>query len=56
MYKFTNGVIVFTKEDRDNFLKAGYTLVEEKNENKDNSGTVAEEPRECKKPVKKLHK
>ena len=41
MYKFTNGFIVYTAEDRDNLLKNGYKLVEEKvNENKDNSGVV----------------
>lgn len=41
MYKFTNGLVVFTKEDRDNLLKLGYKLVEEKdNENKNNDGVV----------------
>jgi hypothetical protein len=41
MYKFTNGLVVFTKEDRDNLLKIGYKLVEEKgNENSNNNGVV----------------
>ena len=29
MYKFTNGIVVFDKETRDEFLRAGYRLVEE---------------------------
>ena len=29
MYKFTNGIVVFDKKTRDDFLKAGYRLVEE---------------------------
>ena len=44
MYKFTNGVVVFTEEDKNNFLKAGYIL-EEKKENvkeKDSNGTINE--------------
>ena len=32
MYKFTNGIVVFTEEDKENFLKAGLKLVEEENE------------------------
>lgn len=31
MYKFTNGVVVFTEEDKENFLKAGYILEKEEN-------------------------
>ena len=50
MYKFSNGVVVFTEEDKENFLKAGYVLVEDiKNENKDNGGVIGEEPRKSKK-------
>lgn len=33
MYKFTNGIVVFDKKTRDDFLKAGFTL--EKQENND---------------------
>ena len=29
MYKFTNGIVVFDKKTKDNFIKAGYKLVEE---------------------------
>lgn len=49
MYKFTNGVVVFTEEDKDAFVKAGYVLVEEKNEDKSNDRIIAEEPRGRKK-------
>lgn len=28
MYKFTNGIVVFDEKARDNYLKAGYKLVE----------------------------
>ena len=37
MYKFSNGVVVFTEEDKENFLKAGYVLVEEVKNEEDNS-------------------
>ena len=30
MYKFTNGIVVFDKETRDAYIKAGMHLVEEK--------------------------
>lgn len=30
MYKFTNGVVVYDKETRDAYIKAGMSLVEEK--------------------------
>lgn len=30
MYKFTNGLVVFTEEDKENYIKAGLVLVEEK--------------------------
>ncbi len=47
MYKFNNGVVVFTEEDKENFLKAGFTLVEEKKEEKheknDNDAYVTRE-------------
>ena len=29
MYKFTNGIVVFDEKTRDDFIKAGYKLVEE---------------------------
>lgn len=45
MYKFTNGVVVFTEEDKNNFLKAGYILeenkVEEKDEINNNDGVIS---------------
>ena len=28
MYKFTNGIVVFDEKTRDDFIKAGYKLVE----------------------------
>ena len=50
MYKFSNGVVVFTEEDKDAFIKAGYVLVEEiKNENNDDDRVIKEEPRRGKK-------
>ena len=54
MYKFTNGVVVFTEEDKEAFVKAGYVLVEEKNEDNDNNGIVKEEPGRRKKTSTKL--
>lgn len=30
MYKFTNGIVVFDEKTRDEYLKAGYKLVEDK--------------------------
>ena len=44
MYKFTNGVVVFTEEDKNNYVKAGYVLVEDdKKDDKDDNtnGTVS---------------
>ena len=38
MYKFTNGIVVFDKKTRDEYVRAGMLLVENKNvikENKD---------------------
>ena len=29
MYKFTNGIVVFDEKTRDDFIKAGYKLVDE---------------------------
>ena len=29
MYKFTNGIVVFDKETRDAYIKAGITLIKE---------------------------
>ena len=52
MYKFTNGIVVFTEEDKENFLKAGLILEkEEKNEdNSENKDRVIEtKPRESRK-------
>lgn len=30
MYKFTNGLVVFDEKTKDEYIKAGYKLVEEK--------------------------
>ena len=49
MYKFSNGVVVFTEEDKEAFLKAGYVLVEDKNEENDSDGTITEEHKSSKK-------
>ena len=50
MYKFTNGIVVFDEKTRDDFIKAGYKLVEEekikedksKDENTSNNGAIEE--------------
>lgn len=51
MYKFTNGIVVFDEKTRDEYIKAGFKLVESQvtideaieevdNENRDNSRVV----------------
>jgi hypothetical protein len=35
MYKFTNGVVVYDKETRDKYIKAGMILVEEEPKKKE---------------------
>lgn len=60
MYKFTNGIVVFDEKTRDEFIKAGYKLVEEEkikevnleDENPSNDGTIEEKSRESKKVSK----
>ena len=60
MYKFTNGIVVFDEKTRNDFIKAGYKLVEEekieedksKDENTSNDGTIEEKPRGSKKVSK----
>lgn len=60
MYKFTNGIVVFDEKTRDDFIKAGYRLVEEKkieevkleDENTSNNGTIKEKSRGSKKVSK----
>ena len=60
MYKFTNGVVVFDEKTRDDFIKAGYKLVEEEkikevkleDENHSNDGIIEEKPRRSKKVSK----
>lgn len=60
MYKFTNGIVVFDEKTRDDFIKAGYKLVEEekieedksKDENTSNDGTIEEKFRRSKKVSK----
>ena len=50
MYKFTNGIVVFDKKMRDNFLKAGYSLKkeekqalkEDKNESDNRNKSISE--------------
>lgn len=60
MYKFTNGIVVFDEKTRDDFIKAGYKLVEEekikedksKDENTSNNGAIEEKSRGSKKVSK----
>ena len=60
MYKFTNGIVVFDEKTRDDFIKAGYKLVEEEkikevnleDENTSNDGIIEEKPRGSKKVFK----
>ena len=60
MYKFTNGIVVFDEKTRDDFIKAGYKLVEEEkieeskseDENTSNDGTIEEKSRGSKKVSK----
>ena len=60
MYKFTNGVVVFDEKTRDDFIKAGYKLVEKEkikevnleDENTSNDGIIEEKPRGSKKVSK----
>ena len=50
MYKFSNGVVVFTEEDKEAYVKAGYVLVEEiKNEDNGDDRVIETEPRRGKK-------
>jgi hypothetical protein len=56
MYKFSNGVVVFTEEDKEAFIKAGYVLVKEENENKDNSGTIKEQSKASNKITSRVRK
>ena len=60
MYKFTNGIVVFDEKTRDEFIKAGYKLVEEEkikevkleDENPSNDGVIEEKSRGSKKVSK----
>ncbi len=60
MYKFTNGIVVFDEKTRDDFIKAGYRLIEKEkikevkleDENTSNDGTIEEKPRGSKKVSK----
>ena len=60
MYKFTNGIVVFDEKTRDDFIKAGYRLVEKEkikevkleDENTSNDGIIEEKPRGSKKVSK----
>ena len=57
MYKFTNGMVVFDEKTKDEYIRAGYkliekqltideTLKEEKNENSDDSRTIKRKPKQ----------
>ena len=60
MYKFTNGIVIFDEKTRDDFIKAGYRLVEEEkieevkleDENTSNNGVIEKKPRRGKKVSK----
>lgn len=60
MYKFTNGIVVFDEKTRDDFIKAGYRLIEKEkikevkleDENTSNDGTIEEKSRGSKKVSK----
>lgn len=59
MYKFTNGVVVFTEEDKKRFIEAGYVLVEEKdktNEKDNKSWSVAKEHKRSDEESGRVHK
>ena len=59
MYKFTNGIVVFTEEDKENFLRAGLKLVEEvkdENNSKDKDRIVETKLRESKKTNSTIRK
>ena len=57
MYKFTNGLVIFDEKTRDEYIKAGYRLVEHQvtideaieetdNENKDDDRIVEGKPKQ----------
>ena len=57
MYKFTNGMVVFDEKTKDEYIRAGYkliekqltideTLKEETNENSDDSGAIKRKPKQ----------
>ena len=48
MYKFTNGLVVFTEEDKENYIKAGLVLVEEKEKAVEEDNKNESFVRECK--------
>lgn len=43
MYKFTNGVVVYDKETRDKYIKAGMTLVKESKPEEKEEQKIAKE-------------
>lgn len=56
MYKFVNGIVVFDEKTRDDYIKAGYKLADEKtkevkvkNENSSNDGIIKRKPKTSKK-------
>lgn len=65
MYKFTNGLVFFDKKEADNAIRAGYKLVEEKKQpkeeiineiNEDTNKSISESNQESNKPVRKSRK
>lgn len=63
MYKFTNGIVVFDEKTRDEYIKAGFKLVEGQvtideaieevdNENKDDDRIVEGKSKQCNKVSK----
>ena len=57
MYKFTNGLVCFTEEDKENYIKAGLVLVEEKEkavEENNRDGAVAREYKGSSKKVGRI--
>ncbi|MBO7614791.1 MAG: hypothetical protein J6T15_03750 [Bacilli bacterium] len=58
MYKFANGLVCFTEEDKENFIRAGLKLVEDKKEEKDvkddNNGVIKQRVEESNKATRRV--
>jgi hypothetical protein len=48
MYRFTNGVVVYDKETRDKYIKAGMTLIKEDKPEKEEKDVIKEAQSEIK--------